>query len=151
VTHGSCAFSLSAARGPETRFFFSLLWFYPVDSLSLSLLSFFRRREARRWRWRDGGAWPEAILARGHGGGGVGAPSLLPTQLAAVVPPHRGHRVVTMKHASTPAIGPAGLAMSIQSLLCAPVVDLIPSLHATRRDATQVARPRQGPLHAGMG
>jgi hypothetical protein len=54
VTHGSCAFSLSAARGPETRFFFSLLWFYPVHSLSLSLFS----------RSSDG-------VKRGDGGGAM--------------------------------------------------------------------------------
>jgi hypothetical protein len=57
-------------------------------SLSLSPL----RREARRRRRRDGGAWPEAVLTRGNKCGGVGAPPLLPAHLAATVPPRRCHR-----------------------------------------------------------
>jgi hypothetical protein len=51
-----------------------------------------RRREARRGRQRDGGAWPKAVPARGNRGGGVGAPPLLLAQPAAIVPPHCGHR-----------------------------------------------------------
>jgi hypothetical protein len=48
--------------------------------------------------------------------------------------------VVTTKHASAPAIEPVGPGTSIGSLLYVPVVDLIHSLCATRRDTTQVAR-----------
>jgi hypothetical protein len=50
-------------------------------------------------------------------------------------PPQYRLIIVTVKHASAPAIEPIGPDTLIWSLLCEPVVDLIPSLRATQRDA----------------